>query len=842
MIPATYRASFSYLLRHPWQLALSLIGIAVGVAVIVAVDLANASARKAFLMSMDAITGEATHQVIGGPRGVSESAYARLRVEQGVRMSAPVVEGTISVDGTSLTLLGVDLFAEQDIRSFTREAQPDASAGSGSSSLFTGFLVTPGVAMTSASTAEQLGLTVGDTFEVLADGRTHPAKLLATIPGESSGGLDFLLITDIATAQEWLDQAGWLSRIDVRIEDGDAAALEKLRSALPDGTQLLAAAGRTRSTAEMSKAFMTNLTAMSLLALLVGLFLIFNSVNFSVLQRRNLIGVLRALGLTRRQLLAMILVEAGILGAVASGLGLMLGIALGEQLLELVSRTINDLYFRVSVTSVSIESFSLLKGMVAGIGVALVAAAFPAIEATSYQPRLALTRSSLERRARHILPALTLIGFLTMVAAVLLILISGTSLVAGLAAVFLLILGFALCVPLFVSFASTLTAPLAERLGGTTARMAVAGITSGLSRTGVAIVALAVAVSATIGVSIMVDSFRGSVSTWLEQTLQADVYTGALRGSMDPELIEAIRNLEGVEDVSTRKRAWVEDANGRTQLRVFAMPPESYVGAELLDADPADAWPAWEARDAVFVSEPYAYQNSVGAGDTITLPTDHGPRDFAVAATFQSYDINASGIMMSRKTYARHYLDDTIDSLGLYLASAVEADAIVTQVEELSAGWQRLYVGSNANLQRESLRIFDRTFVITDVLYWLTLGVAFIGILSAMLALQLERAREFATLRALGMTPTQVGGMITAQTGIIGFLSGIASLPLGVVMAYVLIKVINRRAFGWQIDMTVAPDILAVSVAFAVGAALLAGLYPAYRAGQSQPAIAMREE
>ncbi len=842
MIPATYRASFSYLLRHPWQLALSLIGIAVGVAVIVAVDLANASARKAFLLSMDTIAGEATHQIIGGPRGVSEEVYASLRVEHDIRKIAPVVEGVITVDGRSLTLLGIDLFAEQDIRSFTRNAQSDKQTASSAESLFTGFLIAPGVVTTSGRTAAQLGLTVGETFELVAGGRTREAELLATIASENSGSIDFLLVTDIATAQEWLNQAGWLSRIDVRLDDGDQAALDTLRAALPDSTQLLSAAGRTRSTVEMSKAFMTNLTAMSLLALLVGLFLIFNSVNFSVLQRRSLIGVLRALGLTRRQLLAMILVEACVLGALAAVLGAILGIALGELLLELVSRTINDLYFRVSVTSVSVEPFSLVKGIVAGIGVALVAAAFPAIEATSYQPRLALTRSSLERRARRVLPAVTLIGVIIMAAAALLIVVSGSNLVAGLAAVFLLILGFALCVPLFVSYASTLTAPLAEKLGGTTARMAVAGIVSGLSRTGVAIVALAVAVAATIGVSIMVDSFRGSVSTWLEQTLQADIYTGALRGSMDPALIAAIRNLDGVEDISTRKRAWVEDANGRTQLRVFEMPPASYVGAELLDADPAVAWPAWESSDAVFVSEPYAYQNGVHAGDTITLPTDHGSREFAVAATFQSYDINASGIMMSRTTYARHYADDTIDSLGLYLADGIEAAAIVAQVERLSADRQQLYVGSNANLQRESMRIFDRTFVITDVLYWLTLGVAFIGILSAMLALQLERAREFATLRALGMTPTQVGVMITAQTGIIGLLSGLASLPLGVVMAYVLIKVINRRAFGWQIDMSVAPGILALSLAFAVGAALLAGLYPAYRAGQSQPAIAMREE
>ena len=738
------------------------------------------------------------------------------------------------MDGVSLTLLGVDLFAEQDLRSIT--------SATGGESLFAGFLVTPGGAATSAHTARQLGLSKGETFELDIQGRTQQAQLLATLGNDTGVGLDFLLFTDIATAQEWLQQPGWLSRIDVRIEDGDTAALEQLRAALPEGTQLLAAAGRTRSTVEMSKAFMTNLTAMSMLALLVGLFLIFNSVNFSVLQRRHLIGVLRALGLTRQQLLSMILVEVGVLGAVAAGLGVVLGIALGEQLLVLVSQTINDLYFRVSVTSVSVEAFSIIKGLLAGIGVALIAAAFPAMEATSYQPRLALARSSLERRSRSILPAVTISGVALMLIAALLIAMSGRSLVAGLAAVFLLILGFAFCVPLFVSFFSTFSAPLAEKFGGLTARMAMSGIAAGLSRTGVAIVALAVAVSATIGVSVMVDSFRGSVSNWLGQTLQADVYTGALRGSMDPLLIESIRELDGVQQISTRKRVWVEDASGRTQLRVFEMPAESYVGLEIIDAEPKAAWRAWEASDAVFVSEPYAYQNGVGAGNKIVLPTDYGPREFAVAATFQSYDINASGIMMSRETYARHYLDDSIDSLGLYLANGVATETIIAQLESFSAGRQRLYVTSNANLQKESMRIFDRTFVITDVLYWLTLGVAFIGILSAMLALQLERSREFATLRALGMTPTQLGGMITAQTGMIGLLSGIAALPLGVVMAYVLIKVINRRAFGWQIDMTIAPQILAVSVVFAVAAALLAGLYPAYRAGQSQPAIAMREE
>jgi putative ABC transport system permease protein len=838
MIPVTYRASFSYLLRHPWQLALALLGIGVGVAVIVAVDLANASARKAFLLSMDTITGAATHQVIGGPRGLDENIYTELRVTHGMRTLAPVVEGTVTIDGVSLSLLGIDLFAEREIRSFTGETRSEDSDESNSQSLFVGFLVEPGVVMTSEQTATDLELSVGEAFELIADGRARPAELLAVFDDE--GGLDRLLVTDIATAQEWLDKAGQLTRVDVRVEDD--TALAALRAALPDGTQVLSATGRTRATADMSQAFMTNLTAMSLLALLVGLFLIFNSVNFSVLQRRALIGVLRALGLTRRQLLTMILVEAGLVGLVAAGLGVVFGIVLGEQLIDLVSRTINDLYFRVTVTSISVEPFSIVKGLVAGVGAALVAAVIPAIEATSYTPRLALARSTLERRARHALPALAFTGLAAVLVAAVLVLVSGNNLVAGLTAIFLLILGFALFVPLFVSVAAKLTAPIANTLGGTPARMAVAGIASGLSRTGVAIVALAVAVSATIGVSVMVDSFRGSVGTWLEQTLQADVYAGVQRGTLDPTLAEDIRHIDGVEAMSTSRRAWIEDANGRTRLRAIKMAPGSYAGTEILDANPDEAWPAWESSDAVLVSESYAFRSGVGAGDVITLATDNGPRDFTVAATFQSYDVNASAVMISRATYARHFNDDGIDSVGLYLADGVSADSVIARVQTLAAGRQTVRAASNAGIREESLAIFDRTFVITDVLYWLALGVAFIGILSAMLALQLERAREFATLRALGMTPAQVGGMITAQTGVIGLLSGLAAIPLGVVMAWVLIKVINRRAFGWQIDMAIAADILLVSVAFAIGAALLAGLYPAFRAGQCQPAIAMREE
>lgn len=840
MIPVIHRASLSYLSRHPWQLALSVVGICIGVAVIVAVDIANESASKAFRLSMDAVTGKATHQIIGGPRGVDETLYTDLRLRHGYRKIAPVVEGPAIVKQVPVKLLGVDLFAEREMRDLLRSESSDlAEEGV---SLLKGMLTEPGAVLMSQSTAGQLGIVKGQHFDLEVDGRNEPAFLLGTIGGEHMAGLANLIVTDIATAQAWLHQRGRLSRIDVRIDDADDGTRQGLEAILPADTRLLSAARRTRATAEMSAAFMTNLTAMSLLALLVGVFLIYNSVSFSVLQRRKLIGILRALGVSRGQTFGIILAEASVVGLSAAALGLLAGVGLGEQLLALVSQSINDFYYRVTVTEVTVTALSVGKGITAGLGATLVAAAVPALEASSYPPNLALTRSVLERRTSRLVPLVARAGVGIVMGAALLLALSGRNLIGGLVAVFMLLLGFALCMPLAARKLTSALAPLAGRIGGTPARMAVFGIGANLSRTGIAIVALAVALSATIGVSVMVDSFRGSLRAWLEQTLQADIYASAQGGTLAAGLAEKLVRMPGIEAYSTTRRVWIEDEAGRSRILAIRMAPKSYAGIEILDADPQSVWTEFDAGDAVLVSEPYAYRKRVSRGDHISLRTESGDTDFNVAATYKSYDINASIILMSRATYDRHWSDRGIDSIGLYLGGGADASRVMRQIESISDGQQRLRVDSNAGVRDRSLEIFDRTFIITDVLYWLAVSVAFIGILAAMLALQLERAQELAVLRALGMTPVQLGSLISAQTAVIGLLSGLAAIPLGIVMAWVLIEVINRRAFGWKIDMTINGGILLSAVLFAVVTAMLAGVYPAFRAARSRPAMAMREE
>ncbi|MEX2496584.1 MAG: FtsX-like permease family protein [Woeseia sp.] len=848
------RASVGYLLRHPWQLLTALAGICTGVAVIVSVDLATESSRRAFAMSMDAVNGEATHQIVAGPTGIDESLYVQLRVEEGLRNIAPVVEGYADVDNVTLHLLGVDPFAERDFRNYILPGAAVAAGGDASRApedeasaedVLRRLLTQRGSVLLSRGTAASLRLSVGDPVTFLVGGRLKKGRLAGPLRASEQSGADNLVLTDISTAQQWLDMRGKLSRIDVRIpQRGQASGSEadRLSGILAPGVMLMTAAGRSESVAEMSEAFMTNLTAMSLLALMIGVFLIYNSVSFAVLQRRGLLGVLRALGVTRGQVFRLILSEALVLGIVGASLGLVAGVWLGEHLLLLVSRSINDLYFVVNVTGVVLPPSSVLVGLVAGTGATVAAAAVPALEAASYTPRLSLARSVLEQRSGRLAPAIALAGIAAAIASLVLLLLSGTSLLAGLIAVFMLIMGLALCVPLVVRAASAAGTSLAARAGMST-QLAVSGIGASLSRTGVAIVALAVAVSATVGVSIMVDSFRSSVAAWVDGSLRSDIYVGVGRGAIEADLVSKLVQLPQVVDHSSSRQVWLESGSGRIRLTATDMAGKGYAGTQLEQADTSAVWRAFREEDAVLASTSFTYRHGIQRGDFVSLPTTvSGNRKFRVAGTYRSFDADLDALLISRRTYQSYWDDPAISSLGLYLDEDARVDQVIERIRELSAGRQALIINSNRELREHSMQVFDRTFLITGVLYWLAVGVAAIGILAAMLALQLERARELAVFRALGMTPGQVGGMVTLQAALVGFLSGLAAIPLGLVMAWMLINVINRRAFGWQMDMISSPAVMLTALALATVAAVVAGLYPAWRAARANPAWAMREE
>ncbi|HTY51189.1 MAG TPA: FtsX-like permease family protein [Steroidobacteraceae bacterium] len=844
-----WAASLRHCRRRPAQLVLALTGLALGVATVVAVDIATGSAARAFELSMQAVSGPATHELTAGPNGVDETLYVRLARQLHVIALAPVVEGYVTAGGEALQLLGVDALAEDagadsQLRG-ARVAGAPAGAAPGPLGLLRAFVASPGTVVMAADTARRLQLVPGAAFTLDADGRGLRARLLAILPQAPGGGT--LLLTDIAQAQEWLGLPGRLSRIDLTVPASPAGAAElgRLRALLPPGVQLAPTGTQARANLELTQAFTTNLDALGGLALLVGLFLVYGAMSFAVVQRRALLGVLRALGATRAQILALILGEAAVLAAGGALLGLAAGALIARALVALVSRTINDLYFVVAVNSVALPPRELLAAFAAACLVALAAAALPALEAARAAPALALRRSVAEgcavRRAGRLAGAGLALGLLS----ALLLAGSHRSVTAGFAALFALLLAVAAVTPALLRLAAL---RLARAAAHTVPRLALTGVAASLSRTGVAVAALAMAVTAMIGITIMVDSFRGSLTQWLEQTLQADVYVGAPgpgfgapERRLDPEVIAALRRVPGVAQASAARHAVVGSPRGPQAVDAVEFLPRMQDALQLESGDPRTLRQALLAG-AVLAAAPLAYRLHLGMGGSIRLITAHGAHDFPVAGIYREYGNDRGSLRMDLALYRRWWNDEGVSSLALFLAPGRSPAQVIPQLYRAAAGRQALLVSAGAEVRALSLAIFERTFVITRVLDYLAAGVATIGLISALSAWQLERAGELALLRALGLSRRGTALLVETQAGIMGLAALLAAIPAGALTAVLLVRVINHRAFGWQIDLHLAPAQFGAAAVLALTAALAAGLYPAWSSTRALPAAALREE
>ena len=875
-MPALWAASFRHLLRHPAQLALALVGLALGVGTIIAVDIATASSRRAFELSMDAVNGAATHQIVGGPQGIDERLYAQLRTHDLVPGElqpdlAPVVEGYVTVDDREMQLIGVDPLASAEL-GVPGGLQGDVGGGEGRDRVKKGhagaervgtkrdgdqnervealgkWFTERGAVVMAAGAAKQLGIVRGEPFEVDVGGVRYPAVLISEIRDEGAA-YDALLLTDIAQAQEWLGRVGKLSRIDVRVPEGSAgeAMLARLRQRLPPDVQLHDARGRTRESLDMTSAFTTNLKAMSLLALLVSTLLIYGAISFAVVQRRRVIGILRALGATRSEVLAIVLTEAAALGLVGAAIGLGLGLVIGHELITLVSRTINDLYFVVAVRETTLPVSSVVKALLGGFFTALAAALLPALEVAGSAPQLGLRRSVLEARAVHIARRLIIVSAVLAASAGVVVLVSGRSLFAGFAALFLLLLSVAAITPAVLRGLARAAARFAGR-ASPIARLAFGDIAASLSRTGVAVAALGMAVAAMIGVSIMVESFRESLRDWLGNTIQADIYVtapgpGAARPErrIEPGVMARVLATAGIDDHSESRQVIAESPNGPVPLTALQLPRTGASALQFVAGDAVHAWPEFK-EGAVIIAEPLAWRLQLRLGDKLPLSTASGVQTFRIAGIYREYGNDRGNVLMSLAQYRRLWHDDAITAMGVYLAPGAQPAAVIAQMRAAARGRQALLFGSNADIRALSMSIFERTFVITRVLNWLAAGVAAVGLISSLLAWELERSHELAIVRSIGLTPFGAAALIEAQTGFMGLVALVAAIPAGLLTAIVLTDVINRRAFGWQIDLHLTATQFTDALLLALAAALAAGLYPAWRTATASIAGDIREE
>jgi putative ABC transport system permease protein len=819
--------------RHPLLTGLNVLGIALGITVFLAVQIANRGAIASFQTAAELTTGRAHLEIRGN---LDDGLLPEIASFPGVKSATPLVEGIVTfpnIPGEYLRILGVDPFTGREIFPFKLESGGNAGLD------LEKWLGDP------EAIAVQPGFAKTAAFEVLAGTflRTlHPA--FAFKPDIFAQTDPRLAAMDIGWAQELFGSAGRISAILILLNDPSQveAVADALRKIVPADARVALPAARSQEMTSMLGAFQLNITAMSLVSLVVGMFLICNSVSVSIIRRRVEIAILRANGVTRGEVRRLFLCQAALEAAVGVALGIWLAPLLAGWIAHPISQSVSSLYELVRIENPWLTHRQMLEAVAIGMTAALVAAWLPASEAAHCDPaRILHPGSGIEvfspLRTRGLVLAVILVG-----AALGLCVYSlkGGSKYLGFAAAGAIIAGFSLLVPWLA-----LAVAFCFRNLGVTFRLAADYLARSLHRNTLTIAALAAAIAMTVAVTVMIDSFRTSVQRWIEHTLTADLYiapavneTAGLQAFL-PEEVEAwAASRPEVLEVGTFRELPIRFRDEPTSLAVINGKARGKL--EFLAGDEAEQ--NFQAGTGVAVSESFASRFGVMPQTVLSLPTPAGTQEFMVSGVYRDFARDRGTILMHRTLFDRYWREKQVHSLALKLRDPA-ASASVSEAFRDQFGRQGQFVlYDNASLRGRVFDIFDATFAVTSILRIIAIIVAVAGVLFSLSALVIEREREIGVLRAMGASRPQVLGVFLTEAALIGLTSALSGLASGGALAMVLTWVVNKAFFGWTIDLSYAPLPLVTTPLWIVGVAFLAALFPAWRAACVAPARAVRFE
>jgi putative ABC transport system permease protein len=861
---------------------LTVSGIAVGVATIAAIRLANASVLSSFSDTVDFVAGKASITVLADGPGIPEATLERLAwLRRAGATLAPAITETAAAgaaDGEVVDVLGIDPLADAAAREYSfvqegpgkknflegeegkaRAEAPHQIHPSKHASDILSIFEKDSIFVTSVF-AKRNSLRPGSSLHLVTNGVERTFRVAAVLQpaGAARAASGSILFMDLAGAQEAFGKVGRLDRIDVVLppglsEEGRARFEEEIRASLPPGTTAGRPERRTETVDRLVRAFRVNLSALGLIALLVGMYFVYNTLSISVLRRRTDIGTVRALGASKRSVFAVFLAEGLALGVLGSAAGAGLGAVLAKGALLLVGGTATELYIPSAHPSLHLDPFVLLLAFTVGVVSSVLSALAPALEAAGVEPAATMRHGSVEAARRRRTRPLALAGVVLLVLAFLATLpgpVRGLPLF-GFLSVSLIVSGVSLLAPAAVTLAAAHLDGPALRIFGVEARLARANLTGSLSRTSVAVAALTMALAMMVSVAVMVGSFRTTVATWVGQTLASDLFlspasgrSGASFGRIPDEAIEIVRGVPGVDEVDpflafSATRDGVPFTVGSGLFAFIA----KHGNLPLVDGrDPKKVLARALEQGEVVVSEPYAEKFRVRTGDEVELPSDRGPVRFRVAGVYTDYSNDRGTVTLDRAQFQRIWPLTGASTVAVTLKGGVSPEEGARRVAAALQGSYVLRVRTNATLRRIVLRIFDRTFAVTYALEGVALAVAVLGVLNTLTALVLERRREIGLLRVLGASAARVRRAVRYEAAAIGSLGTILGTLAGGAMSLVLVHVINRQSFGWTIAMHTPWGFLAAALGLVLLATLAAASRPAGLAAATDVAAALKEE
>ncbi len=812
-----------------------------------AIQIANENANRAFSASVDLVAGRAHLEIRGN---VPETLWPELEKQAGVEAVTGIVEGLATLPdhpGEYLRILGVDPFSSDPFLTFA------LSPGDARLDLEGWLSAGDGIVLEQLM-ATKLGVKAGEKLRVLVNAEVRELRVLWIIdlsdaPGQAEQRVAAM---DVGWAQELLGKQGRLTSLQVRLNDPRRSeeVAAQLGALLPADLQARAPRQRSQQLQNMVSAFRLNLTALSMVSLLVGVFLVYNTISATVARRRREIGILRSVGASRNEIRALFLGEACLFGVAGVALGLACGVALSTVLSGAVAQTISALYVLVSVGTGELPLFQLLVAAGFGMAAVIAGAWLPAEEASRVNPVRALSVGGRMEDAGGMGAYWAWLGVASMLIAAGLCwfaLATGPAMLAF-AGAFCVLTGWAMFAPASIKWASRAAGAVTQSSAAFLWRLAADHLARSVHRNAITVAALAIAFAMMTGLTVMIHSFRSSVGAWIDGGIVADLFIApasneviGLDATVPEEALRWLRAQPEVTSVDTFREQTITivDGTARRGNALLAVVGGTYRG-NLKLAD-GTIEPVFEG-EAVAVTESFARKWKVRAGQPLTLITPAGPRTFPIAGIYADYSRDQGTVLMARPTFDRHWAQPGVNSLAVYLREGSPPDALSERFRAEFSRSGEFAIYSNRTLRERIFTIFDQTFAVTAMLRVIAVIVALLGIFLSVTALVTERERETGMLRAVGASRGQIVRLFMAESAMMGAIAALLGTLAGAILAIVLTKVVNPAFFGWTIQLYWPWWNLLSAPFWIVATAAAAAWYPAAKGASASIAAAVREE
>ncbi len=836
-------------------------GICLGVAAIVSIGIVNKSVMRSFEDSINRVTGRAALQVIGSAAGFPENLIDRVQKVPGVEYAVPVIDTQgilVGAKESSLMILGVDVLQDGNIRDYNLS---DENADIPDPLLF---LARPDSILLTRELAEREGIKLEQTIRVqtVRGIRTFRVRGLLNPEGPAKTMGGNIAIMDYPAAQMAFGKEGRIDRIDVsllRNEDLEAVRA-RIRKALPEGYDVITPEGRTKQVALLISRFQKNINLISFIAVFVGMYLIYNAVSISVVQRRKEIGILRALGTTRGQIISLFLGETFVLAIIGSALGAGVGIFFARAAIGAVARTVSELYLHTQVTEINLSWPGLIIGFLTGIAASLLAALFPALASTRISPISAIRSVPYSEEgflSRRKLKAASFFS-IALSAAILLLykslpasaLLHNTP--AMFSAIILLLLGISFAMPTVLhGFLLFFRKAISPRVGAT-GRLAGLNLEKNMGRNAVAAAAVFYGISVFVSSAGIIYSTKQSVLEWIDSYVRGDIImtsghpiatTGAQNIPMPEGLWKDIEKVPGVLSADPFRKIYIDFRGKRVLLLTLdIMRRTQYSPFLIAQGARGDFKRLLPNRNYIAVNEALASQEHIKPGDTVELPTPQGLIAFKVAVINVDYSSDSGSILMDINTYHRYWKEYLADSFSIRVKNKDDVETVREAIVARFGKDRKLFVLPSREFKAEIRKVIDQGFAVNRAINAITLLIASLGIIVTLLASVLERTREIGILRSIGMFRSQVSRVVVLESMLLGLVGGMLGSGAGIIIGWMSLEGFLRGDYG--ASMHYHADYASILWALALSAALsaLAGLYPARRAAKTNIVEALAYE